>query len=430
MQKLISIFLCLFFGVVAFADPSPDEAFTLLVDSFVPGYTELKIAELDYGYEDNFRNIQDLPGIERQTHFFNESLAKLALIDRTKLSKENRYAHDTLTFEVKLDLERVGLEKKYKLLGLASVPSGGLFQVPQAREWYGYYVKKWCSTRITPQVLLALGNAQVKKVKNQMAVIQRRLGFEGKTKAFYEHLNDPSFIITDESKLLERFKDFRTLIKKNLARDFAPVDIPEVEILPAPEPNKDTPPGYYDGKAFYYNFFENRFQSRALDWLFIHEAIPGHHYQVSLAPKNFWIQKLFKSPGYTEGWGAYAEDLGRDVGAYADDYQHFGKWEWDLVRSARVVLDVGINYEGWSKERALDYWRKTVPNQSGIAVREVDRMFRWPAQVLAYKVGEDEFLRLRREVVGKMTIPQFHTAVLKRGALPLGIIREIVKDAE
>src|SRR6185437_9216237 len=111
-------------------------------------------------------------------------------------------------------------------------------------------------------------------------------------------------------------------------------------------------PGYWSDGVFYYNFSGGRYDRRAMEWLFLHEAIPGHHYERTLprpsgpAPR---FRALFSYPGYTEGWGAYSEDLGRELGLYDDPYAYLGKLQWDLVRSARVVIDVGIHDEGWSK---------------------------------------------------------------------------------
>ncbi len=127
------------------------------------------------------------------------------------------------------------------------------------------------------------------------------------------------------------------------------------------------------------------------------------------------------------------EDLGRDLGAYQDPYQFLGKWEWDLVRSARLAIDVGIHAKGWKKSEALSFWKDHVPNQDGIAVREIDRIIRWPAQVISYKVGENTIWRLRnltQDAEGaKFDLRRFHTLVLKRGSVPLPILEEKVKDS-
>lgn len=131
-----------------------------------------------------------------------------------------------------------------------------------------------------------------------------------------------------------------------------------------------------------------------------------------------------------ERTGAYAEDLGNDLSMYDDIYQQLGKWEWDLVRSARLVLDVGLNYEGWTRKQALAFWHQNIRNQDDIAEREIDRMLRWPAQVISYKVGEQEILRLKKQAQDSegedFDIRKFHMQVLEHGSLPLDVLRSKV----
>ena len=172
-----------------------------------------------------------------------------------------------------------------------------------------------------------------------------------------------------------------------------------------------------------------------MDWLFVHEAVPGHHYQKSIERKLQLpcpeFMQLFWYPGYSEGWAAYTEHLGAEIGVYQDAYSRLGKWEWDLVRSTRVGLDVGTNLLGWSDATALRYWKRHVPNQDRIAMREINRMRRWPAQVLSYKLGEDVILRLKRYAMKQggatFDIKKFHSLLLSRGSVPLDVLENVVK---
>jgi uncharacterized protein (DUF885 family) len=173
-----------------------------------------------------------------------------------------------------------------------------------------------------------------------------------------------------------------------------------------------------------------------MDWLFVHEAVPGHHDQQSIERKLQLpcpeFMELFWYPGYSEGWAAYTEHLGKEVGLYQDVYSRLGKWEWDLVRSTRVVLDVGINLLSWSNARALRFWKRHVPNQDAIAIREIDRMRRWPGQVLSYKVGAIAILGLREYAVkheeSSFDIKKFHSLVLGRGSVPLDVLENVLRD--
>lgn len=409
-----------------------DQELKSLIGTFATEYKGLKIPELTLSYVENFTKIQNLSGINRQQTFFKNYYRELKSIDRDELSPEFRYQYDALHYQVKLDLDRLELEKHFKLHEPAQIPAGGIYKLPRGRDWYRYYVKKWASTDLSPTQLIKFGQSEVKRVHSEMKAIQRELGYEGIDKEFFLRLNEPQFTISNEQQLISELHQFKALILRNLNRDFEKLDIPNVDIKPIPNPTKDSPPGYYHEGVFYYNFFGNKFPKRSLEWLFIHEAVPGHHYQFSVAPTTSPLQELFWYPGFSEGWAAYTEDIGKDMDAYHDPYAYYGKWEWDLVRSVRVVLDVGINYFGWNKAKAIEVWKQNIPNQDSIAEREVDRMFRWPAQVLAYKVGERKFLELRERLKLKQNedfdLRKFHTLVLERGSIPLTVLDEIIED--
>jgi len=279
---------------------------------------------------------------------------------------------------------------------------------------------------------MKFGEREVARVTANIRSIQSKLGFENDTVGFYEYLNDPSFLITDETTLINSLTSIRDSIQAKLGNDFEDTDNAVVDIEPVKDPDKDTPPGYFADGVFYFNFYQNKFRKRNLEWLFIHEAVPGHHYQGTVKANRPPIRKLFWYPGFTEGWGAYSEDLGTDLECYQDIHQQLGKWEWDLVRSARVVMDVGLNYFGWSKDTVRKYWKDHIPNQDDIMDREIDRMIRWPAQVLSYKVGERTILKLRemseRTLGQDFDLKKFHSLVLERGSIPLVVLENVIKD--
>lgn len=376
---------------IVFAN-SDDDKLQDIFETFTAEYPDLKVPELNLSYVENFKNIQDLDGIERQRDLFVSTRNQLHTIRRQGLSSEYQYQYDTLVYEVNLNLRRLALETRFKEHDDGSpVPSTGLHSIRDGKEWYSWYVKRWTAAGLSPDQLFTFGMDEVKRVQSEIKKIQKSAGYEGRDQEFYKFLNGPNFFITNQNELVSTLKDLRDQIQKNLSYDFAITDIPVVDIKPIPNPTKDTPPGYYDDGAFYFNFYGNSFRKRTLEWLFIHEANPGHHYQNIISDRSTnrpSFAKFFWYPGFTEGWGAYSEDIGKDLGMYGDIYQYLGKWEWDLVRSARIVLDVGLNYMGWNRDQAMKFWKENIMNQDDIAVREIDRMIRWPAQVLSYKVGE------------------------------------------
>ena len=189
-------------------------------------------------------------------------------------------------------------------------------------------------------------------------------------------------------------------------------------------------PAFYSDNTLYYNFFDQPFNKRQIAWVYLHEALPGHHYErsYSRALEPSPVQQLFYTSGYSEGWAAYVEEIGNEIGAYQNIYDELGKWEWDIIRSVRVPLDVGLNYYGWSDEQALEFWRRHITGQDDIGRREIARMKRWPCQVITYKYGADKILqwKARFEEQPGFSLKAFHGEVLKRGPLPFSILEGLL----
>jgi uncharacterized protein (DUF885 family) len=224
-------------------------------------------------------------------------------------------------------------------------------------------------------------------------------------------------------------------VRQNLASFIGTSDVPPVYAIEWPGATGFTPPGMYInhennayGKdVFQINFYNRHYNKRAMEWLYMHEAIPGHHLQFSLSHKSSGLQDLFFYPGNFEGWACYVEYFGKEVGLFSDPYSYLGKWEWDLVRSARLVLDVGIHYYGWSHEKALAYWKQTIPNQDDIAEREVTRVTNWPCQALSYKVGAAQIFKMQEHWQAQhpgSPLRDFRKAFLAFGRLPLPVIEK------
>lgn len=427
--------LTLFLATMAFA-ADPDAAAQALFDTFVTDFTALDppMDAFALSYEANFREIPDRDVTRERTALFLQTRDTLRRIRRGGLSPDVRYQYDTLAWEVGFALRRLRLEAR--LEPSPDVASTGLYGLRDGRRWYRLYLQRWASDDITPRRLLALGKADVARISSEIATIQAELGYAGRDAEFHTFLNGPTFWQTDEEALQASFRALRASVSLRLADVFEPRDLAEVQIARWEDATKDTPPGYWNDGTFYYTFFDGRFPARTTEWLFLHEAVPGHHFQANTEAATGArtpLLDLFWFPGFAEGWGAYAEDIGRDIGCFGDPYQYLGKWEWDRVRSARLVVDVGIHHRGWTRDEALDWWHVHVPNQDGIAEREIDRVTRWPAQVVSYKVGEHEILDLRAyaedQLGDRFDVRRFHSLVLLRGSLPLPVLDEAVKDA-
>lgn len=245
------------------------------------------------------------------------------------------------------------------------------------------------------------------------------MGYNNNDPAFYKSLKDDQFFLTDTNTIVKLYRQKEAVVRKNLSKLFEDTIVPPLSIRTWPFATTMMPPAIYQSTllSFDYNFSSLKHNIRAMDWVFNHEGIPGHHYQFSIRDKNNKNKPAFVSnyfyPGTAEGWACYTEYLGKDLGQYITPPEELGKWEWDLVRSARIVLDVGIHYYGWDKEKALSYWKQNIKGQDEIAEREITRVTNWPAQALSYKVGAMKIEALKKSLkVDSATIKKFHSAIL------------------
>lgn len=416
---------------------SQDEKLKDLVTAFALDYKALEVPAYTPDYQENFKLIKDLPNLQRQKKVFEHYQEGLRQIDSSALGREGLIMYKQLGYELSTNRERLNLEFRFRQKGKgeAPVPMDGLFRLPDHTKWYRLYLRQAASRSIAPIEVKRLGEREVKRVTREIKRIQKALGFEQQDKQFYARLRNDAFFLTDERTILAGYEALRKQATENLKDLVEDLHFPPVKIAPIPQPDRDAPPGYYNDGVFYFNFIGGRYNKRAMDWLFLHEAIPGHHYQLTIqvipspVPE---FKSLFSYSGFDEGWGAYCEDLGKELGFYKDIYQELGKWEWDLVRSVRLVMDVGIHFQGWSKAQALSYWKEHILNQDEIALREVDRITRWPGQVVSYKVGEARFLELKAQArarLGANFDPRtFHKRVLSQGSLPLDVLPYLVSS--
>jgi uncharacterized protein (DUF885 family) len=171
-----------------------------------------------------------------------------------------------------------------------------------------------------------------------------------------------------------------------------------------------------------------KYNANNMETLFLHEAIPGHHFQVALQQEmnapDFMKSSFFGA--FSEGWGLYAETLGSDMGMYADPFQYLGRLNADMERSVRLVVDVGLHYKGWSREKAIQYILNNQPLTRAVAEQRIERYMVLPAQAISYKIGEQKILELRKlaqdKLGSKFNIQAFHDEVLKDGAMPLSVL--------
>jgi uncharacterized protein (DUF885 family) len=409
-------------------------SFEKYVQDFVSSFQKLQIPDAAYDYRDYFNSIPSSQELRKQNEFFNKYSSSLRSYERSTLNLSDKIIYDQLLYEITFNLKRVDLELAWDSMG-RQIPAAGLSQLEDHAGYYQYFIQKFTSVNMTPEEVMKLGESEVRRVKDEIRKLQITSGKD--SASFYQYLKNSSFFITDKSILIERFHKTDSIIRSNLKWFLGDINVPVIYPMEWPGAGGNTPPGIYlptrdnpYGKdVFQYNFFQNKYNSRAIDWLYIHEGIPGHHLQFSFGDHvmNDPLKDLFMYPGNFEGWACYVEYEGKPLGVYKDLYSLVGKWEWDLVRSARLCIDAGIHYYGWTHEQAIDYWKKTIPGQDEIAEREVTRVINWPGQALSYKVGADRIMKMKEKIRAVEGInfneAKFNQCFLYIGSRPLEVIQ-------
>ena len=418
-------------------------AFPQIVENFVREYRSLEIPWIDFDYRAYLRAIPSKLEIEKREAFFQKYLQQLDGLREERLTASEKITFAHLRYQIALHLERCALEKRLKSEGQFTIPNEGLRQVPQGKTLYQLYIRYATGVDISPDEIYKYGLAEIARIHREMSGIRTRAGFANDSIGWLNYLNDSNFFLTNRDSIVADYEKVKNRVLAHLGSMYEQNSgaIPDIDFMTWPDAGPYTPPGIYlsegdnaYGKAvFQFNFYGNRHNRRAMDWLFLHEAIPGHHFHRSVrenAPQDA-LNGLWFAGGAVEGWATYVEYFGEEMGLYRDDMAWLGKWEWDLVRSVRIVLSVGIHDRGWTKAEALAFWKANIPNQDDIAEREITRCINWPAQVLTYKIGAKKIFELRdaaakREGAG-FNLKKFHTQFLSAGYVPLEVMEAVFK---
>jgi len=318
--------------------------------------------------------------------------------------------------------------------------SAGLGALPNGGEWYAFNVRRSTSTAMTPAQIHQIGLDEVARIHAEMDKTIAALKFKGDRQAFFKFLQtDPRFVFKDEPALLAHYRGLEAKINKRIPEQFsltpkAPFEIRPVEAFRAQSaaggsymrPSEDgTRPG-----IFYVNTYDlpTRKTWDAED-LYLHEAIPGHHFQLALQQELTDLPKFRRFGGetaFTEGWGLYAESLGKDLGVYESPYDYFGYLQNELWRAIRLVVDTGLHSKGWSREQVIEYMLANSAESETQSTAEAERYMAIPGQALAYKIGELKIMELRKRAqtaLGpRFDVREFHAQMLKDGAVPLEIL--------
>jgi uncharacterized protein (DUF885 family) len=318
--------------------------------------------------------------------------------------------------------------------------SVGLDALPDGKAWYEYRVREITTTNYTPAQIHEIGLREVERVQGEMRKLMAQVGFKGDLPAFFEFLKtDPQFFYTNRDDLIAGYAGIKARVAPALPKLFETLPRADYEVR-AVEPfrEKSAAGGQYqaaseDGSRpgiFYANAYDLTARPRwAMESLSLHEANPGHHFQISIQREQRSLPKFRRFGGYTaysEGWGLYAESLGPELGMYTDPYQYFGMLDGELWRSIRLVVDTGLHSQGWTRQQVLDYMERNSAAGEAERVAEAERFMAIPGQALAYKLGELKIRELRtraEQALGpKFDLRKFHTVILADGPLPLDVL--------
>ncbi|QZH76425.1 MAG: DUF885 domain-containing protein [Erythrobacter sp.] len=320
----------------------------------------------------------------------------------------------------------------------------GIWRFPQGAQYYDALLAYYTTTDLTADEIHAIGLNEVERIHGEMRAIMAQVGFEGDLQAFFEFTrSDPQFYHTSREDYLAEVDTVLDAVTARLPDYF--ITLPQYELqVKAVEAFREQSAGkaFYQSPApdgsrpgtYYVNLYNLNDMSRnELEALAYHEGLPGHHMQRAIQTGLGDLPPFRRFGGftaYTEGWGLYSEELGKDMGFYTDPYSDFGRLQMELWRAARLVVDTGIHSKRWSREEAIAYLAENTPNPPGDIEKAIERYIVYPGQATAYMIGKLKIMELReraRTALGDdFDIREFHEVVLVNGPVPLDILEEQV----
>jgi uncharacterized protein (DUF885 family) len=382
-------------------------------------------------------------GVEKSTFYAPVTMfpASIPAADRTRLTaayaKQVREVINPAHVRMRDFLANEYLAKARDTVGLSALPGGAAL--------YAQRIEDSTTLPLEPEAVHQLGLSEVARITQAMEAQKAAVGFKGTLAAFFDHLRtDPRFQPKSAAAVREGYEAIGKRVNARIATQFSLVPKSPLEIRAVPDfraktdaagsYQQGTPDGTRPG-IFYYNTYD--LPTRYLwgmETLYLHEAVPGHHYQISLAQENVALPAFIRFGGntaYVEGWALYAETLWKELGVESDPYQRMGGLN-EMLRAMRLVVDTGIHAKGWSRDQAIAYMLANSPMGRTDATAEVERYISIPGQALAYKIGQLTILRMKAKAQaaqGAAFDPRaFHAQVLDTGALPMPVLEKKIDD--
>lgn len=362
------------------------------------------------------------------------------ITDSSKKKIENAYQYEIgksiipSYYKLKVFLEKEYLPACRETHGISSIPNG--------TAYYQYLIQQYTTTNLSPDSIYALGLSEVARIKSEMEKVKSDVGFKGTLNEFFDFLNkDKQFYpFTTTQQVLDSFTSIKNISAPNVKKMFesepkTKFEIRQTEAYRAASASAEYNAGSEDGTRpgiFYVPIINPKeFNIVGMETLFLHEAIPGHHYQISLQQENKNIPQFRKFLGYSayaEGWALYAETLGKELGLYSNPYQYFGHLSDAMHRAIRLVVDVAIHTKGMTREEAINYMKSNERISDAEATSEIERYMAIPGQALSYKIGQLTILDMKKRYEEKLgsqfKLPAFHTQLLNGGNMPLEIVEK------
>ena len=322
----------------------------------------------------------------------------------------------------------------------------GIADTPEGETYYKHQIKLYTTTEMTADEIHQLGLSEVARISSEMEKVKDQIGFKGDLKTFFNSVRtnkelmpykEPQQIIDNFYAIHEKMKPkLEVLFNKKPKTAF---EVKQTEKFRENSASAEYNPGSLDGTrpGIFYTPIPNASEYNVYsdESLFLHEAIPGHHYQISLTQENenlpMFRKTLFYS-GYGEGWALYSESLGKELGLYTDPYQYFGTLGAEMHRAVRLVVDTGMHSKGWTREQAIQYCLENEAESEAGIISEIERYMANPGQALSYKIGQLKILELRKkaekELGNTFQIGEFHDQVLETGCVPLQLLENKINN--
>ena len=373
---------------------------------------------------------------------FKKMPASVAAADQARLQSAAKQA---VTEKVIPAFQK--LKKFFSEEYLPAAPAeAGIWQMKGGDKIYESLARMYTTTDLTPKAIHERGLSEVARIRAEMERIKTQVGFTGSLQEFFQFLRtDKRFYYQTPEELLAAYRATSKRIDPELTKLFKTLPRAPYGVIPIPDKiAPDTTTAYYnapsaDGKragSYYVNLYKPEVRPKyEMMALSVHEAVPGHHLQIALQQELGDMPNFRRYGGYTafiEGWGLYSESLGDEMGLYTDPYDKFGQLTYEMWRAVRLVVDTGMHYFKWDRDKAIAYFRDNAAKTEQDIVNEIDRYISNPGQALAYKIGELKIKELRaratRELGEKFDIREFHDAVLLSGGVPLDVLERNINE--